>query len=126
LHAQLGTRGVAAKGFVAEDFEEVDEADLHMPVSRRLARGGAVVRGTHTVRQVCDEILDFDVSLLQLAVEPVRRRVSTEPHGCEHKGNCGGAHHLVKVFCWTLTHCCSSGAMSGCVHQARLVQGACG
>lgn len=25
-------------------------------------------------------------------------------------------HHLVKVFCWTLTHCCSSGAMFG-VHQ---------
>lgn len=28
----------------------------------------------------------------------------------------GDAHHFVKVFCWTLTHCCSSGAMVGKVH----------
>jgi hypothetical protein len=28
------------------------------------------------------------------------------------------SHHLVNVFCWTLTHCCSSGAMfAGCAHQ---------
>lgn len=73
------------------------------------------MRGTYAVRQVCDEVFDFDIANLDLAVQPAE----WSAHGLEaatHCCGCGAAHHFVKVFCWTLTHCCSSGAMAVGVH----------
>lgn len=46
------------------------EVDLDTGVRGRSRRQGESVRGTHAVRQVCDEILDLDISALQLTVQP--------------------------------------------------------
>ena len=47
----------------------MDKVDLHMGVRRR-SRGGEAGRGTHTVRQIGDEVLNFDLADLQFAVQP--------------------------------------------------------
>jgi hypothetical protein len=69
-------------------------------------------RGTHAVGEVGDQVGDLDVADLELAVKPAR----VSAPALARSGRL--AHHLVNVFCWTLTHCCSSGAMfAGCGHQ---------
>jgi hypothetical protein len=75
-------------------------------------------RGTHAVGQVSDQVADRDIAVLEFAIEPVRvwsamwhRKWLSPVVGSD-------AHHLVNVFCWTLTHCSSKGAMfSDCEHQ---------
>lgn len=47
----------------------MDEVDLRMDVRRR-SQGRDAGRGTHTVRQVGDEVLDFDFASLQFAIQP--------------------------------------------------------
>jgi hypothetical protein len=53
LHAQLGARGIAAEGLVAQDFEEVDEDYLGLRVSVLSGSGKAAEglegTGTHAV-----------------------------------------------------------------------------
>jgi hypothetical protein len=72
-------------------------------------------RGTYAIRKVCDQVANLSLACLELAVQPAEVRLAA----CHGERACGEAHHLVNVFCWTLTHCCSSGAMfAGCVHQA--------
>lgn len=72
-------------------------------------------RGTHAVGQVSNQVVDLDVPHFDLAVQPARVMSDTVCVREERE-----AHHLVNVFCWTLTHCCSSGAIfSGCGHQRR-------
>lgn len=81
-----------------------------MLVRRDSARGSDGRRGTYAVGEVCNQVFDFDLANLQLTVQPVERSAhgfEVATHGC----GCGAAHHFVKVFCWTLTHCCSRGAM---------------
>jgi hypothetical protein len=75
-------------------------------------------RGTHAVGQVSDQVADRDIAILEFAVQPAfvwsaawHRKWLSLIVGSD-------AHHLVNVFCWTLTHCSSKGAMfSDCEHQ---------
>jgi len=50
--------------------------DLAMLKEYRRGRHG----GTHTVGEVCNQVMDFDTANLELAVEPVARR-SVLSHG---------------------------------------------
>jgi len=89
----------------------VDEDDLGMLacVCGTSTRKGAILREagvTHAVRQVANEVINLDLTCLDLAVKPARTI------SWVGRAVCGGAYHLVNVFCWTLTHCCSSGAMT--------------
>ena len=72
--------------------------------------------GTYAVGEVGDQVSDLDLARLELAVHPAGVRLATWRR-TQDRGK--DAHHFVNVFCWTLTQCCSSGAMfAGCVHQA--------
>jgi hypothetical protein len=76
-------------------------------------------RGTYAVREIGNQVADFDIAGFEFAVQPTECVVSSVAQR-KIAATSGGAdaHHLVNVFCWTLTHCCSSGAIfSGFVHQ---------
>lgn len=82
---------------------------------RGRSNGGMRAWGvTNAVGQVFDQVINLDLAGLELAVEPAAVRLAA--WYTARRGS-GDAHHLVNVFCWTLTHCCSSGAMLEAVHR---------
>lgn len=60
------------------------------------------------IGEVGAQVLDDQAADGELAVKPAGRGAS------EAGGRASGGRetdHFVKVFCWTMTHCCSRGAM---------------
>jgi hypothetical protein len=77
-------------------------------------------RGTHAVGQVSDQVADGDIAVLKFTVQPACVWSATWHREWLSPVVGSDAHHLVNVFCWTLTHCSSKGAiLSGCEHRCR-------
>lgn len=67
------------------------------------------------VGEVGTQVLNGQAADGKFAVKPAGMGASETGRGCG--GQVGGAtHHFVKVFCWTMTHCCSRGAMVDAPH----------
>jgi hypothetical protein len=90
LHPQTRFRRISTEGFIAEDFEEVDEDDA--------------------VGEVCHEALDGDLTGFDLVIEPG----DVSLPGLEGDGVRRGMYHFVNVFSWTFTHCFSNNTMAAC------------